>query len=245
MARSPRPSLHSAMTAHGFGWLKIAAFSLIPLYTRRHESDVVVRLRKRRPQQVNAVLRVEMLIHRVHRLAPALRRRRVRHHRPRVALDEDFPFFVFVRADLHALRGDAAHVPLAVPQFPLARGFHFLGQRPCTVCASSLRPRDALPLPRMPAAPSDAGTTPWRSRRRPGSGNRSSRRASLCRCRSAPPAPRKNPARASDARRLSPRLRRRTAPLRRTARYRRSPSRTRRPTPPATAHRPSRRRSIP
>src|ERR1019366_8450845 len=34
MARSPRPSLHSAITAHGLGWLKIAAFSLMPLYTR-------------------------------------------------------------------------------------------------------------------------------------------------------------------------------------------------------------------
>ena len=50
-------------------------------------------------------------------------------HRPRVALDEDFPFFILVRADLQSLRGDPAQVPLAVPEFPFARCANFLCHR--------------------------------------------------------------------------------------------------------------------
>ena len=99
----------------------------------------------------------------------------------------------------------------------LAGGPHLVGQQ--AVFRGVFVAAEVLAPPRRTrAAPSGAGTTPWRFRRRRDSGSRSSRRAGPCRCRSGRPARRKNRARASGARRPWPRPRRRTGPPRRTAR---------------------------
>ncbi len=86
------------------------------------KADVVVGLGEGRPQQMDPIGRVQVLVHGVHRLAGTVRRCGVRDHGPSVAFDEHLAFFVFLRADLDALGCDAADVPLAVPEFALASG---------------------------------------------------------------------------------------------------------------------------
>ena len=176
------------------------AVLLDALVDAAHEADLVVRLREGRPQQVQPVLGVEVLVDRVHGRERVLARGRLGEDGPGVALQEDLGLFARLRADLAGPRRCAARVPLAVPQLRLAGRLHLDGHRAVLV-RILVRAQEQGGLDELPGAPSGAGRKPWRSRRRPGSGSRSSRRAGPGRCRTCRCTCRRSPARASCARR--------------------------------------------
>src|SRR5262249_5357829 len=79
------------------------------------KADVVGGLGECRPEQMDAVGRVQILVDCIHCLATTLCRGGFGNNRPSIALDEDLAFFILVAADLQALGGDTSQVPLTIP----------------------------------------------------------------------------------------------------------------------------------
>src|SRR5262245_24487074 len=70
-----------------------------------------------------------MAVHRVHSAAAARAGCGIGHYSPGVALQEDLPFRARLRADALSVGRNAADVPRAVPQFPLAGRLDLLGEK--------------------------------------------------------------------------------------------------------------------
>ena len=93
-----------------------AAVLLVPgREDEQRQPDAVQRAGVRGSAQGDAVLRGQVLVHRVHGLPGAPGARRPRDHRPDVGLQVDAALVGVRRAERHPHGRDAAHVPLAVP----------------------------------------------------------------------------------------------------------------------------------
>ena len=87
----------------------------------RHPPDVLAHAGVRRLHQGRAMRRHEMRIHRGQQLLRTCRIRRVAEQRPALRVEEYASFDIGLRAKHHIIVGDAARVPLAIPEMPVHR----------------------------------------------------------------------------------------------------------------------------
>ena len=145
MARSPRPSLHSAMTAHGIRMAEDRGVLLDALVDARHEADVVVRLGERRPQQVDAVLGVQMTVHRVHRARG----------RARAQAASDTTAHVLLSRKI--LPSSLSCVPILTPFAVMPRMYHSPSHSSLSQAARTFSASTAIPARVRRARPRNAG----------------------------------------------------------------------------------------
>ena len=96
----------------------------------RDKTDLIIRFCIGRGVQQKPIRRVQILVYTVHRHYPFVLWRSPWQHCPCIWLQVHFPFCIFLCADFASVFGNAADIPLSIPEFPVAGYFYTRGTLP-------------------------------------------------------------------------------------------------------------------